>query len=141
MKAILQVSLWGVLAVMMGCALVTPNETLYLRSALDRATQEEVKQRLGPPWRTTVTPAGESVWVYEVREQDPGCCWTSRGLWCDEYVLTFDNRAVLRRWTHESQFHGGEIMPTYCVTGRFRSESSTRRAEDSRPVILKRHGE
>ena len=123
MKTLLQISLWGVLAVMVGCALLTPKETLYLRSAQDRATQEEVKQRLGPPWRTSVTPAGESVWVYEVREQEPGCCWTSRGLWCDEYVLTFDNRAVLRHWTHESHFHGGEIMPAYCVPGRFKSES------------------
>src|SRR2546430_17654386 len=107
MKAILQVSLWGVLAVMMGCALVTPNETLYLRSALDRATQEEVKQRLGPPWRTTARPAGESVGVYEVREQAPGCSWTPRGLWCDEYVPKFDNPAALGRWTPETQFLTG----------------------------------
>ena len=57
MKTLLHILLVGGLVVMMGCALVTPKETLYLRSALDRATQEEVKQRLGPPWRTTATPA------------------------------------------------------------------------------------
>ncbi len=123
MRTLFQIPLLSLLVAMMGCTLFIPKETLYLRSAQDRATQEEVKQRLGPPWRATVTPAGESVWVYEVREQEPGCCWTSRGLWCDEYVLTFDNRAVLRHWTHESHFHGGDMMPPYCVPGRFKSES------------------
>ena len=123
MKTLLHILFVGGLVMMMGCALMTPEETRYLRSAVDRANQEEVKQRLGPPWRTTVTPAGESVWIYEVREQEPGCCWTARGLWCDEYVLTFDNRAVLRRWTHETYFHGGDMMPAYCVPGRFKSDS------------------
>lgn len=72
MKPLVQVPLLGFMVVMMGCMLFVPKETLYLRSALDQATQEEVKQRLGPPWRTTVTPARESVWVYEVREVEAG---------------------------------------------------------------------
>ncbi len=65
----------------------------------------------------TIGPEGDAVWVYQIREQDPGIRWTSTGLWCDEYVLTFDDRSILRRWTHKSQFHGGELMPTFCVPG------------------------
>jgi hypothetical protein len=57
------------------------------------------------------------VWVYQIREQDPGNRWTFTGLWCDEYLLTFDDQAILRHWSHRSEFHGGELMPTYCVAG------------------------
>jgi hypothetical protein len=42
---------------------------------------------------------------------------------CDEYVLTFDSQGILRRWTHASELHGGELMPTYCVTGDVRPRS------------------
>jgi hypothetical protein len=100
-----------------GCTLLVPQESRYLQSAQDRATQEEVQQRLGPPWRTSATPSGEAVWVYEVREEEPGSRWTSLGLWCEEYVLTFDAGGVLRRWTHRSFFHGGELMPPHCDSG------------------------
>ncbi len=106
-----------------GCALFVPTETRYLRSAQDRATQEEVRQRLGQPALIASSRAGETVWVYRVREQEPGNRWTSSGLWCDEYVLTFDQGAVLRSWTHRSHFHGGELMPTYCVPDGYPSKS------------------
>lgn len=119
MNVIQKAALISVLMAIAGCAVFVPKETRFLRAATDRATQAEVKQQLGSPWRTEVRPTGESVWVYEVREQDPGTRWTSTGLWCDEYVLTFDSQSVLRRWTHTSYFHGGEIMPASCnsVTG------------------------
>ena len=100
-----------------GCVVFQANESRYLRSAEGRATQAEIRQHLGPPWRTGSTPAGEPQWIYEVREEDPGSRWTSNGLWCDEYVLTFDGQGVLRRWTHRSFFHGGELMPDRCETG------------------------
>jgi hypothetical protein len=106
-----------------GCAVFVPRETRYLQSAQDHATQEEVRQQLGAPALIASSEKGEAVWVYRVREEEPGSRWTSSGLWCDEYVLTFDRQAVLRRWTHRSQFHGGERMPTYCVTGGYPSNS------------------
>ncbi|MEK7293547.1 MAG: hypothetical protein AAB049_01105 [Nitrospirota bacterium] len=123
MNGLLPVLLLSLLVLIQGCSLFIPKETLYLRSAQDRATQEEVRQRLGQPMLTSATQAGEMVWVYEVRQEDPGSRWTSTGLWCDEYVLTFDNQSVLRRWTHKSQFHGGERMPTYCVRGGYQAKS------------------
>lgn len=108
---------WVVVSLLfVGCVLFEGKETVYLRSAQGRATQEEVKQRLGPPALTRSTEEGESVWVYQVREEQPGSRITAPGTWCDEYVLTFDGQGILRGWTHRSQFHGGELMPTYCVS-------------------------
>ena len=123
MKGLLQAALMSLLLAGTGCMLFVAKETLYLKTAQDRATQEEVRQRLGRPWVTTARPTGETVWVYEVREEEPGARWTSTGMWCDEYVLTFDKEGVLRRWTHKSQLHGGELMPMYCVDGGFSPRS------------------
>lgn len=114
-----------VLLVAAGCALFIPRETLYLRSAQDHATLEEVRKNLGRPTLTASTPAGDPVWVYEVYQQEPGSqqSWAAFGSWCDEYVLTFDKQGVLRNWTHKSEKHGGENMPAYCVTGGFETAS------------------
>ena len=106
----------GLLLALSGCTLLEAKESRYLQSAQDRATQEEVKLYLGAPKQMTATPAGEAVWVYEVREIEPGSqnTWATAGSWCDEYKLTFDTSGVLRQWTHMSYFHGGELMPLSC---------------------------
>ena len=111
--ALLSLALLGV-----GCTVFVAKETLYLESAQDRATQEEVRQPLGKPKLEASTKAGDPVWVYQVYLQDPGPAnkWGAAGTWCDEYVLTFDKQGILRSWTHKSEGHGGELMPTYCVT-------------------------
>lgn len=108
-----------------GCALFIPKETLYLKSAQDRATQEEVRQNLGQPTLTASNPAGEAVWVYEVYQQEPGSqqSWAAYGSWCDEYVLTFDKQGVLRLWTHKIERHGGEMSPTFCVLNGYKRAS------------------
>ena len=125
MKRLLQAALVSLLLTGTGCELFVAKETLYLRTAQDRATQEEIQQRLGQPWVTTMTPMGEAVWVYDVYQIEPGSqqSWAATGSWCDEYVLTFDKRGVLRRWTHQSEKHGGELMPTYCVIDGFKPVS------------------
>ena len=112
----------GLMLVMLGCALFIPKETRYLEGAQGWATRDEVQQQLGPP-KFTETQAGETIWVYQVRQHQPGDRVVVAGAWCDEYVLTFDGQAVLQRWTHRSYFHGGEVMPTYCVTGGFKPAS------------------
>jgi outer membrane protein assembly factor BamE (lipoprotein component of BamABCDE complex) len=106
-----------VAAVVASCALVLPKETRYLQGAQGRDSQDQVMEHLGRPLLMTAGPKGNTVWIYQFREQEPGNRWTSTGLWCDEYVLTFDDQAILTTWTHKSQFHGGELMPTYCVPG------------------------
>ncbi len=114
--------LCGLMLVMVGCTVFIPKETRYLEGAQGRATQDEVRQELGPP-QFTETQAGTTIWVYQVRQQEPGGRTVVTGAWCDEYVLAFDGRAVLQRWTHRSFFHGGEVMPTYCVPDGYRSKS------------------
>ena len=116
---------WLVVAglLVVGCSLFEAKEATYLRGAQGRATQEEVRERFGPPALIKAAPAGESTWVYQIRQEQSGSRMTAPGMWCDEYVLTFDGQGILRRWTHETHFHGGELMPTYCVPGGFKSES------------------
>ncbi len=121
----------GILAVSVslavGCSWVEPVETAYLQAAQAWATQEEIRQQLGAPTLSVATQTGESVWVYQIRTQQPGNRVTAPGMWCDEYVLTFDSQAVLRRWTRRSYFHGGEYAATYCVPRDNQAASSDTR--------------
>ena len=66
-----------------GCSLFEAKETAYLREARDRATQEEVKARLGPPALIKPATGAESIWVYQIRQEQSGSRMTSPGLWCD----------------------------------------------------------
>jgi len=123
MKPLVQFPLSGLLVVLIGCSLVVPKETLYLRAAQNLATQAEVRERLGAPREETSTPDGESQWVYEVREVEASAqnTWATAGSWCDQYVLTFDRQGMLQGWTHKSYFHGGETMPIRCDSGVLKS--------------------
>jgi hypothetical protein len=102
-----------------GCALFVPKETLYLKSAQDRATQTEIRQRLGEPRGIERSAAGESRWRYEIYDVEGGSqqSWAATGSWCDRYVLSFDAHGILRHWTHTSYLHGGENMPVRCDAG------------------------
>lgn len=124
-KALVQAGLAGLVLLGSACTVFVAKETLYLRSAQNRATQEEVRQQLGKPHQVATSKAGDAIWVYQVYYEDPGPYnqWGTAGTWCDEYVLTFDKGGILRRWTHKSEGHGGEIMPKYCVTDGFKPGS------------------
>jgi hypothetical protein len=104
-----------------GCGVFEANETRFLSRAQDRATQEEVQQRLGLPTLTKAAPSGESTWVYRIFDWQPGNRVTAPGSWCDEYILTFDDQHILRQWTHRNYFHGGEAFPTECLPHRYHS--------------------
>jgi hypothetical protein len=107
------------LTLLSSCVLFEPKETIYLRSAEGRASQREVEQHLGAPVYRGKSPDGQQVWVYHVRELQPGNRTTPTGAWCDEYLVRFDDRGVVKDWAHRSHFHGGEVMPTACVPGGF----------------------
>ncbi len=115
MKIVRQVPLVCMTVAVFGCGLFVPKETRYLISARNHASQEQVRENLGPPVETKVTSTGDAVWVYHVRQLQPGNYLSAPGDWCDEYALVFDQQGVLRDWGHRSYFHGGEVMPTYCV--------------------------
>lgn len=123
----------GIVVAVFGCALFIPKETLYLQSAQDRATQQDVRQQLGTPVLAESTPAGETILVYHVRQQEPGAqnSWATAGSWCDEYILTFDKQGVLRRWTNRSERHGGETVAIGCVRGGYVDPSDKRPATTS----------
>jgi hypothetical protein len=118
MNMIRQILYVGLILTGMGCALLVPQETRYLQSAQDRATQDEIRQRLGEPRHTASIPEGGTVWIYEVLDLEPGSqsTWSTTGSRCDEYTLIFDTHGILRHWTNTWQRHGGEMMPTYCVS-------------------------
>lgn len=97
------------------CALVESQEAASLREAQGQASHEQIRRQWGEPTTTRSLDNGESLWIYEKREQQPGNRITAPGMWCDEYALTFDEQGVLRRWTHRSYFHGGELMPKECI--------------------------
>jgi hypothetical protein len=117
---------WAPIAVaafaLWGCA-SSSSETHYLRQAEGKATQAEIRERLGPPVSTTTAGAG-SIWVYQVREMQPGSRINAPGLWCEEYVLRFDSQTVLREWSRKTHFHGGETQPTFCVPGSQQASGS-----------------
>lgn len=106
--------------VLSGCAIIASKESTYLRSAVGQAQQGEVRAQLGPPAAEQVRPSGESRWIYRVYSHEPGSqsSWYGGSTWCDEYTLDFTAQGVLRDWSRANQFHGGELMPRYCVLSR-----------------------
>jgi hypothetical protein len=104
--------------VVSACGSLQSKEASYLDSVRGQGTQAEVRRHLGEPTSTTVGDAGTSIWMYEKREQQPGNRYTAPGMWCEQYILTFDQQSVLRDWSRREHFHGGELMPTECVPGK-----------------------
>ncbi|MCK6499658.1 MAG: hypothetical protein L6Q38_09290 [Nitrospira sp.] len=97
------------------CSHLQGREAAYLDEVKGRATQAEIKQELGSPKSVRQGEAGETIWVYELWEQQSGNRLTAPGMWCEEYRLIFDATGLFRRWRQLSHFHGGELMPTECI--------------------------
>jgi outer membrane protein assembly factor BamE (lipoprotein component of BamABCDE complex) len=104
-------------ALLGACSHFQTREAAYLDSVKGRGTQTEVRTALGDPKAIRPSEGGESVWVYEVMEQQSGNRFTAPGIWCEQYLLTFDDKTVLQRWRQLSHFHGGELMPKECIPG------------------------
>lgn len=106
-------------------ACAKPWRDAYFSKGVERLTQEDIRERLGPP-HTAKTPAlgGDSVWTYRFalsdKELDP---WNpsfiadasqsvgalmSKGqegpkptLYCYRYTLIFNEEKVLKNWKRE----------------------------------------
>jgi len=100
MKRALGLSMLGLALVLSGCATGKTPQAAYLETAQNYATQDEVKQQLGPPRLTKPLETGGSVWVYESYGWFGGDRNTPGQFWCDQYSLTFDPQAVLRQWNY-----------------------------------------
>jgi hypothetical protein len=77
----------------------------YLAEHVQKATQEEIQQRLGHPTITRNLDGGGSEWVYHYF---PNPALNYPYMWhpfgdedCTEYVLTFDERKVLTYWNRQ----------------------------------------
>lgn len=121
MGVFIQAVVIGIAVLGAGCGLFLDQEMIYLQSVQDHATQQEVRDRLGPPLWIVPQSAGETVWVYQITQREKGGnnILDITGYWCDEYVLTFDQRGVLRHWGHKSQKHRDPPSPADCVTNGF----------------------
>jgi hypothetical protein len=84
-----------VMALVAGVSLTacTPWRIEYLRDAVNRAAQDEITTKLGPPQAARELTTGETVWRYESYQGD---------LLCLEYILRFDRAGILRQWTRQS---------------------------------------
>jgi hypothetical protein len=79
----------------------------YLAEAKNRATQEEVSERFGPPdLAKGDLVSGKTVWTYQFRNsQVTGTKYNrtkggpmQQSSTCTEYILTFGQDQVLREW-------------------------------------------
>lgn len=118
---------WGMVLVwsvmLAGCG--GPWRDAYFKKGVDRLTQEEIREKFGPP-HTAKTPAlgGDHVWTYRFalsdKELDP---WNPTfiadasqsvsvlmsknqegpkpTLYCYRYTLTFNEAKVLKNWKRE----------------------------------------
>jgi hypothetical protein len=94
-------------------ACTPPKPVAFLQSAQDRATQTDIRARMGEPRSTTSQPGG-AVWVYEFWDHEYGSRFQPSSAWCDEYRLRFDQAGILREWEHHRDRHPGEMMPASC---------------------------
>ena len=81
---------------MAGCGLFVSEETRYLMSAGNHATQAEVVENLGKPIESKGMAAGNFIRIYQVRALQSGNHRVALVEWCDEYTLVFDNQGTLR---------------------------------------------
>jgi hypothetical protein len=98
----------------------------YFKKGVDRLTQDEVSEKMGPP-HTAKTPAlgGDTIWTYRVPYSDKdldsmdlsgitnvaneAASLIGKGsqdapkptLYCYRYTLTFDEQKVLKSWKRE----------------------------------------
>lgn len=70
----------------------------YLDETLNRATQTDVAQRLGPPTETRPSAEGRTIWLYRVVGGTTPPPMGSGEPYCKEYRLMFDAEKILRQW-------------------------------------------
>ena len=91
----------------LGWFLYLSSEHRYLWSARDRATEADVRLRLGEPSQITVDKKNNVRWTYETRtavQEVTNNAWTTIDSYrCDSYHLTFDDEHILRDWTSTSR--------------------------------------
>ena len=109
-------------------------EAAYLDSVKGRATQTEVRQELGAPKNSRKSDEERRCGSMKSGEQQAGNRYTAPGIWCEEYLLTFDGAAVLQKWKQVLTFsrrrtHADGMYPVILLrnnSGRHYRKASTR---------------
>jgi len=91
--------------VLVGCGVLSACSLLeseYFQGKVNEVTQETVASRYGEPHKQDQLPDGRSAWTYF----DRGSSTSGYGSYvrrpsCKAYVLTFDDRHVLRDWKQQ----------------------------------------
>jgi len=119
-RAVLFALVWVLLTACGG-----PWRDAYFKKGVDRLTQDDVSEKMGPP-HTAKTPAlgGDTVWTYRVpysdKDLDPmdfglaaaakdAASLVGKGaqdgpkptLYCFRYTLTFNEQKILKSWKRE----------------------------------------
>jgi hypothetical protein len=76
-----------------GC---TPERQAFIEDSVDHATQDDILKRFGSPLSVGRLRDGREVWTF--RNIDAGYSRDLGAGYCREYVLTFDDHKILRRW-------------------------------------------
>ena len=81
----------------------TPWRAQYFAESLNKATQDDIVGRVGPPTTTHGLSNGGTVWQY--RYYDSSVVGSRGnivgGTDCIEYILTFDTARVLKNWVRQ----------------------------------------
>ncbi len=128
------------MVLLIACSLLAcggPWRDKYFKKGVDRLTQEEITEKMGPP-HTAKTPAlgGDTVWTYRVpltdKELNPmdlsgltnaanqaasligkaGADGPKPTLYCYRYTLTFNEQKILKHWKRDECVPGTRDLLT-----------------------------
>jgi len=91
------IRLWALVCLGVLVIVCTYWRVQYLDEVTGGATQEDIRQKFGPPMEERNLDTGESVWLYQ---------FTGHGImihankWCEGYELRFNAQKVLSQWNH-----------------------------------------
>lgn len=95
--------LWCVVAFLMaGTIACSEFETEYFKDRINVATMERVAKRYGPPHKSEQVDGDKIRWTYFNRGSGTSSySGYARSSFCRVYILTFDQREILRDWKQE----------------------------------------
>lgn len=95
-------SVGWIAVVLMGAVACAEFETGYFQGRVNKATEQMVVKRYGPPHKVEQREGHQTVWTYFDRgSATSGYVGTARSSFCLAYVLTFDREEILRGWQQQ----------------------------------------
>lgn len=94
---------WSAGIVCLGALSCASGNAGYLDKSVNHATEQEIQKRFGNPQMTSALGKGGTEWTYRYRSSQVGPFGgvDSGGAACREFVLTFDETHILRKWKRQ----------------------------------------